>query len=174
VRGRCRWARSTTLPHRIPSENEAREAALLYFAYTARIEPERMSEVAPGAEFRFIAHLPQWGLDWPIVDQEWQGGLPTIVEDAGSTVWGAVFEVPEDEFDQLDKAESKEGRKATTLEAMDRTGRRHSVTVHRAEANGSVATPSTEYVSIMLRGSKHWSLPFGWIAGLEEHLGETT
>ena len=31
---------------------------MLYFAYTARIEPSKMAEVAPGATFEFIAHLP--------------------------------------------------------------------------------------------------------------------
>ncbi len=148
-----------------------REAVLLYFAYTARIAPERMSAAAPGAEFQFIAHLPQWGLDWPIENGEWGGALPTVRPDEASTVWGAVFAVPEDEFDQLDTIESSEGRSAATIEAMDRTGKRHLVTVHVSEGNGASHPPSPEYVSVMLRGSRHWSLPAGWIAGLEEHLG---
>ena len=132
-----------------------------------------MAQVSPGAEFQFIAHLPQWGLQWPIDDGEWSGSLPTVAPDASSTVWGAVFSVPEEEFELLDKAEIKEHRTATTLEAMDRTGKRHRVTVHRCEANGAPGVPpSTEYVAAMLAGSRHWSLPAGWIAGLEEHLGD--
>ncbi len=73
-----------------------------------------MTAVAPGAEFRFIAHLPQWGLRWTQHDGDWAGGLPSVVPRAGSTVWGAVFSIPDDEFDQLDKAERMEGRSATT------------------------------------------------------------
>lgn len=135
-----------------------------------------MAEVAPGAEFEFIAHLPQWGLDWPIAGEGWNGGLPTVRPDETSTVWGAVFTVPEDQFGRLDEAEAGEGRTAQTIEAMDRTGKRHRVTVHLHEGNGAnggngAHTPSPQYVSIMLNGSKHWSLPAGWIAGLEEHLG---
>ncbi len=56
---------------------------------------------------------------------------------------------------------------------MDRNGKRHQVTVHLTESNGAALTPSHDYVSVMLRGSRHWSLPAGWIAGLEEHLGSS-
>lgn len=155
---------------RHPTTLDVREAVLLYFAYTARIAPERMSEVAPGAEFQFIAHLPQTGLEWAIENRTWGGGLPTVKPDETSTVWGAVFAVPDDQFAELDTIESEEGRTATTIEAMDRTGKLHEVTVHLHEGNGASHTPSRDYVSVMLRGSRHWSLPAGWIAGLEEHL----
>jgi gamma-glutamylcyclotransferase (GGCT)/AIG2-like uncharacterized protein YtfP len=130
-----------------------------------------MAEICPGAEFRFIAHLPQWGLEWPISSGEWNGGLPSVAEDGASTVWGAIFEVPDDEFAALDALEAGEGRTAETVEAMDRTGRRHQVTLHiyAGSPDGSMP-PSADYVTLMLDGSRHWSLPAGWIAGLEEHL----
>ncbi len=149
----------------------AREAALLYFAYTARIDPAQMAEVCPDAEFQFIAHLPQWGLDWPIPGSDWDGGLPSVKPDASSTVWGAVFQVPDGQFGNLDAAESSEGRTARSIEAMDRNGKRHTVTTHVHDGNGGgPLAPSADYVTIMLDGSRHWSLPAGWIAGLEEHL----
>lgn len=171
-RGRTARSRELHFPVDPCFKLRPREAALLYFAYTSRIAPERMAEVAPGAEFRFIAHLPQWGLRWPIVDGEWGGALPTVAPDPAATVWGAVFSVPDDEFELLDKAEIKESRTSSTVEAMDRTGKRHQVTVHLCPAtNGSAGAPSQEYVAAMLVGSRHWNLPAGWIAGLEEHLG---
>ena len=39
--------------------------------------------------------------------------------------------------------------------------------------NGS-RSPSSEYLSLMVAGSRHWNLPVGWIAGLEEHLENGT
>ncbi len=148
---------------------------LLYFAYNARISPDQMAIAAPGAEFRFIAHLPEWGLEFPISDKSWGGSLPAIKPESGSTVWGAVYERAESDLDGLDKVETSEQRISTTMEAMDRSGRRHQVVVHLLEGSGTANgngshRPSSEYLQLMVAGSRHWSLPVGWIAGLEEHL----
>lgn len=146
---------------------------MLYFAYTARIDPDRMAEVSPGAEFAFIAHLPEWGLEFPIDGNGWGGSLPTATPATGSTVWGAVYSVPDADLRAIDSVETAEGRTSASIEAMDRMGRRHAVITHLAETDGEDGTePSLDYVNIMLAGSRHWSLPAGWIAGLQEHLDE--
>ncbi|MDJ0961260.1 MAG: gamma-glutamylcyclotransferase family protein [Acidimicrobiia bacterium] len=132
-----------------------------------------MAATAPNAEFEFIAHLPEWGLEFPVESDTWGGALPTVTPTTGSTVWGAVFNVDDSALEALDEAEGAEHRVRTTIEAMDRMGRRHQVAVHLHQPNGSsngAGTPSEEYLRIMLDGSRHWSLPAGWIAGLEEHL----
>ena len=51
---------------------------MLYFAYNARISPDEMQQVAPNAEFQFIAHLPEWGLEFPITNDTWGGTLPVV------------------------------------------------------------------------------------------------
>jgi len=134
-----------------------------------------MKEVAPGASFQFIAHLPEWGLEFPIANDTWGGALPAVKPESGSTVWGAVYEIKDADLARLNEVEAMEQRAAETVEAMDRNGRRHQVLVHlldgKASANGNGSSrPSAEYLRLMVDGSKHWSLPFGWIAGLEEHL----
>lgn len=134
-----------------------------------------MEEVAPGAKFQFIAHLPEWGLDFPIANDTWGGALPVVRPESGSTVWGAVYDVPDTDLARLDEVEATEQRSSDTVEAMDRNGRRHQVVVHLLDGdpttngNGS-SSPSPEYLKLMVAGSRHWDLPFGWIAGLEEHL----
>ena len=144
---------------------------MLYFAYTARIAPEQMIDVAPSALFEFIAHLPEWGLEFPIKDKHWGGGLPNVKPDPGHTVWGAVFSMADDDLKMLHKIETEEQRTVVEVEAMDRMGKRHRVLTHvfDGSANGQY-TPAPGYLQLMLGGSKHWSLPAGWIAGLEEHL----
>jgi hypothetical protein len=133
-----------------------------------------MAAAAPGAEFQFIAHLPEWGLDFPIANTDWDGALPAIRPEAGSTVWGAVYEIGKSDLARLDEIESKEQRSSRIIEAMDRTGKRHDVLVHLAKngssTNGNGSAPSFRYLSLMVSGSRHWNLPVGWIAGLEEHL----
>lgn len=158
--------------NRLPDpDGHNEETSLLYFAYTARIAPDKMSEVAPGAEFQFIAHLPEWGLEFPIAGNGWNGGLPTVIPSEGRTVWGAVFNVPDAEAEALDVVEDSEQRVASTIDAIDRSGVRHHVVTHVYDGppNGTHA-PAPDYLRLMVQGSRHWDLPFGWIAGLEEHI----
>ena len=125
-----------------------------------------MAEVSPDASFEFIAHLPEWRLEFPIDGNGWEGSLPSAAPASGSTVWGAVYSVPDSDRDRLDSVERDEGRVATAVEAMDRMGRRHRVITHLADDSSADdepgAKPSTQYVTIMLYGSRHWSLPAGW------------
>ena len=142
-----------------------------YFAYNAQVAPQRMASAAPGAEFTFVAHLPEWRLTFPHKDSHWKGGLPSAQPDPGNTVWGVVFELSEAELKAIDETEADEGRQRATVEIMDRNGRRHEVVthLHNGKANGE-HRPSADYLQLMLAGSRHWNLPAGWIAGLEEHL----
>jgi len=142
----------------------------LYFAYDATIDPECLSGVAPGAEFLFIAHLPEWRLTFPIANGK--GSLPSVHPESGNTVWGAVFKLPASEVAELNSAQQSEGRVPTKVQAMDREGRRHDVLVHVAgdETGGSTAAPEPAYLQKMVSGSRHWNLPAGWVASLEEHL----
>ncbi len=167
-------SRSTTIG-RLRNDTHGGGKALLYFAYNARISPTEMNEVAPHARFEFIAHLPEWGLEFPIANETWGGALPAVKPESGSTVWGAVYEIPATDLDKLNAVEAREQRAAMTVEAMDRNGRRHQVVVHLLDGDASVngngsSRPSADYLRLMVDGSRHWSLPFGWIAGLEEHL----
>ena len=58
-----------------------------------------------------------------------------------------------------------------TLSAMDRSGKRHTVATHVHEENGSKQhTPSPDSMAIVVAGSRHWQLPAGWVAGLEEYV----
>ena len=144
---------------------------MLYFAYTTMIDPNRLKELAPGSDFLFVAHLPETQLIFPYKNGKWKGGLPSVKAEPGNTVWGAIFEVPQAELSALDIAEKEEGRVRTTFSAMDRSGKRHAVETHVYEENGSKQhTPSSEYMRIVVAGSRHWQLPTGWIAGLEEYV----
>jgi gamma-glutamylcyclotransferase len=142
---------------------------LLYFAYDAQIDPARLRSIAPGANFEFIAHLPEWVLEYTIPNGK--GGLPSVRPLPGNTVWGAVFSIKNGERKALDEAEKAEGRIPTTAQAMDREGRRHDVLTH-VSSNGHSESfkPESSYVRLMVSGGRHWKLPAGWVMALEEHL----
>ncbi len=145
----------------------------LYFAYTAHISPKRLTELVPNAEFQFIAHLPETRMSFPIEDSTWEGGLPSVHPEEGSTVWGAVFSIAPADLDRLNEAEALEGRAPIeTFKAVDREGHSHEIITH-ADArarNGGDHAPSRAYMEMVVDGAKHWGLPTGWVAGLEEYL----
>jgi hypothetical protein len=146
-------------------------SSTLYFAYTARIAPQRLTELIPSAAFEFIAHLPETRMSFPIKDAGWDGGLPSIHHEEGNTVWGAVFSIPSKQLSDLHDAEAIEGRiPSQAFKAVDREGRSHPVVTHvHAETTGD-HTPSRSYMEVVVAGARHWGLPTGWVAGLEEHL----
>ena len=142
---------------------------MFYFAYNANIDPQRIGDLAPDASFEFIAHLPEWKMEFTILNGS--GGLPTVRPLPGNTVWGAIFSVPAADLKAIDAAEAAEGRVPTKAQAMDREGRRHDVvTLVAAEAVPEPLDPEQPYLQRMVSGGRHWQLPMGWVAALEEHL----
>lgn len=140
----------------------------LYFAYGSFLDPGRIGTAAPGAEFRFTAHFPETRLVF--VDAEGHRGLPTLRAEPGHTVWGAVFAVPEDQVSALVEAEEAEGRVAGwEAKAVDREGNKHHCLtfVAKASPNGE-HRPEPRHLEAMIRGARHWSLPAGWVLGLED------
>jgi gamma-glutamylcyclotransferase len=142
---------------------------VLYFAYDANIDPDRLGALAPSAAFEFIAHLPEWKMEYTIPNGS--GGLPTVKPLPGNTVWGAVFTVDRSGIEAIDAVEATEGRVRAETQAMDREGRRHDVITHvSGGADDSPLSPEPDYIELMVNGGRHWSLPAGWVASLEEHL----
>jgi len=110
-------------------------------------------------------------MSFPIEDLTWEGGLPSVHAQEGNTVWGAVFSISTADLESLNKAEATEGRvPVDTFRAVDREGHSHEIITHASLQNGSDHPPSRSYMELVVEGAKHWGLPTGWVAGLEEFL----
>lgn len=140
----------------------------LYFAYGSFLDPARIAKAAPGSTFRFTAHFPETRLGF--VNSSANGAIPTLTKESGHTVWGGVFEIPEEAVDTLIEAEKTEGRKpGFDAKAVDREGNKYDcLTFVAAGEPDDHQRPAPEYLESMINGARHWSLPAGWIMGLEE------
>lgn len=140
----------------------------LYFAYTAFLDPDRISRIAPGAKFLFTAHYPETRLAF--VPNGTDGAMPTLTRDPAHTVWGGVFEIPTDQLTALEDAEREEGRApGFDHKAVDREGNKYDCLAFVAPGQSDdVDRPSSEYLESMIRGARHWNLPAGWVMGLED------
>jgi hypothetical protein len=141
---------------------------MLFFSYCGLMDPEQLAAVAPKANFQFIAHLPETRMIFPTPD-----GRPSIEAAPGNTVWGAVFEVSAAEMKSITAHEESDGRKALKdIKAVDRSGNKYAVAVFAfAGANKSDQErhrPSSDYMRQIVAGARHWHLPTGWVAGLED------
>jgi hypothetical protein len=85
-------------------------------------------------------------------------------------VWGAVFDIPHDEVPSLTDAEEAEGRVADwEVKAVDREGNKYDCLTFVAKASPSNdARPTRVELDSMIKGARHWSLPAGWVMGLED------
>ncbi len=124
--------------------------------------------MAPGARFLFTAHYPETRLAF--VENGAHGATATLTHDPAHTVWGGVFEIPRDEVDALVAAEAQEGRSpGFDHKAVDREGNKHDCLAFVAAGSpDDDQFPTPEYLEQMVNGARHWSLPAGWVMGLED------
>lgn len=140
---------------------------ILIFAYDALMDPETMSALAPNAEFLFVAHYPETRLRF--VAGPSGTPTPTLVKDPGNIVWGAVFAVPRADAESITDWASRDGRSPGLADqkAVDREGNKHDCLLLVAPEGPETRAEPT-YVASMVRGARHWSLPTGWIMGLDD------
>ncbi|MCH8971013.1 MAG: gamma-glutamylcyclotransferase [Acidobacteria bacterium] len=144
----------------------------LYFAYASFLDPDRIGEVAPGAKFLFTAHYPETKLGF--VHSGTNRATATLTRDPAHTVWGGVFEIPDDQVEALVSAEAHEGRSpGFDHKAVDREGNKYDCLAFVAAGSPDDHLPTTEYLDSMIRGARHWSLPAGWVMGLEDLEADT-
>lgn len=126
------------------------------FLYGSLLDPRLLGELAPGATFDRVAYLSGFRLAFAT------SGRPVVVPDQGHTVWGAVFRLPTAD---LAVSLTHLGAAKHNTWAIDRAGERIDVAVYSGPDGGH---PNEEQVGHMLAGARHWELPAGWVAGLED------
>ncbi|MGH8911751.1 MAG: gamma-glutamylcyclotransferase [Acidimicrobiia bacterium] len=128
------------------------------FLYGALLDPSLIADIAPGACFERIAHLPAHRLGFGA------SGTPVVVPDEGHTVWGGVFNVSEAEISAIADAYA-ESDEPSPAWAVDREGDRFEVLVFSGADGGKASEADIDH---MVRGARHWELPAGWVVGLED------
>ena len=80
----------------------------LYAAYGVNLDPRRMAERAPASPMQGTGWLRGWRLTFAGEELGFGGALPTVVEDASSSVFVAVYDVTEFDEKRLDMWEDVE------------------------------------------------------------------
>jgi len=94
---------------------------VLYAAYASNMDPARMAERCPHSPARGTGWLTGWRLTFAGEEHGWDGALATVVEAKGQQVFVALYELTDEDEQNLDEWESSVYRKLrvriSTLEA---------------------------------------------------------
>jgi len=77
-----------------------------FFLYGDNVNPTQLKRRAPEHQFVTLATLPEHTIRFCRWSSQWRCGLATIVPSPGERVWGAVFEVTDEDLKLLDQFEN--------------------------------------------------------------------
>jgi len=134
-----------------------------------------MAERCPGHRVVGRASLAGYRLLFRGYGRDWAGAVGTVEPAAGSTVWGAVFELTPAHYVTLDEYEGYDGPGATTslydrVEVtvdLEGAGPIRCLTyVMRRDPEG---LPSRAYLGAILAGLRHHGLPAAYVEAMSAH-----
>ena len=148
---------------------------ILYFAYGSNLSLEQMRERI-GSKPKVIsgAYLENHRLGFTIYSKiTWKGGVADIVPEAGSKVWGAIYELTEEQLDKIDYYEGyKKGRdpkenfyNRKEVEVVDEKEAKQPCLTYQAMVEDEKKRkylyhmPSEKYYEVIRKGGKEHGLP---------------
>lgn len=132
-----------------------------FFLYSENLNPTQLKRRAPEHKFLFKAYLPDHTIQFCRFSSQWRGGIASVAPSPGERVWGAVFEITEEDLKILDKFEDEVPEGAFRhLEATVITDgeQRELVKTHIAKPIGKFRVKD-HYLDFVLKGIAHWDLP---------------
>ena len=125
-----------------------------YFAYGSNLLPSRLQARTPGAVLLGTAWLPGYALRWHKRGRDGTGKC-NVVQEAGSSVPGAVYEIPEAEMADLDRIEGGYARVAVSLEGHGEAWTYITLPDYVDES----VVPTTAYLALVRDGRAWHGLP---------------
>lgn len=143
---------------------------MLYFAYDANMDWDRLTDGSrcPLAQFLFRARLPDHRLAFTRFSAARNSSLADIVPARGGCVWGVVYHVEDSDLPGLySSVEYQPGCETSACIPIvvkvepDVSERRHllATTFHARHREAETQPPGQHYLSHLLNGARHWSLP---------------
>jgi gamma-glutamylcyclotransferase (GGCT)/AIG2-like uncharacterized protein YtfP len=134
----------------------------LYFAYGSNLASRRLLARAPGARARGRAHLAGFRL---VADKPGRDGSAklNIVSAPAGSVWGALWELREEDLVALDRFEGGYERVAVRVESGTDA---LEATTYASSLRGEPGL-LRDYKALVLEGAREQGLPVEWIAALE-------
>jgi gamma-glutamylcyclotransferase (GGCT)/AIG2-like uncharacterized protein YtfP len=151
---------------------------MLYFAYGSNLNPEQMDRRCPGHKVVGMAALRDHRLAFPLTSHDWGGGVAGLQPSHGTSAWGIVYELSDEQLAALDRYEGYQGPedqhnlydRQTVFVDLTRPDdgsipRRVRASCYFARPSNP-APPSRRYLDAILAGARHHHLPEEYVAAL--------
>jgi len=129
---------------------------------------EQMQRRCPSAQFVCVARLKNYRFAIARHSRLRNCGTANIFADAGSEVWGIVYDLSEQDLTILDGFEDGYRREKVFVLAAGDTQSSVEVLVYIAEREDNVPLPNPEYKRLIVAGARHWNIPEFYCSMLEK------
>ncbi len=138
-----------------------------YFAYGSNLNWPQMQRRCPSAKFVCTAHLSDHQFGITRHSRLRNCGTANVFPVRGQAVWGAVYDVIDNELIVMDSFEDGYRRKILPVIPVGEGATQISALVYVAAIETNVPLASAEYKRLILEGARHWQLPQSYLAMLE-------
>jgi len=148
---------------------------MIYFAYGSNMNPGQMADRCPGHRSLGAARLADHRLAFPRFSRTWGCASASIVPSHGNVVFGALYDVPEDDISVLHYQEgydpdgpadgNRHDFRAVTVRRLGAAGTEPvTAMTYVAVPDGTNALPSATYIETIVDGARYHNLPRAYIA----------
>ncbi len=151
---------------------------MLYFAYGSNMDFAQMRARCPSAQFVAVARFPDHRLAFTRYAKDRRCGTCDALPEAGSAIWGVIYDISESDFDCLDRNEDYSPNRPVNENAywreqrtVYRDGSAHHpllVWLYFANRQPNPPPPNAAYLRQLVEGAKHWQLPRYYIEHLQQ------
>jgi gamma-glutamylcyclotransferase (GGCT)/AIG2-like uncharacterized protein YtfP len=141
-----------------------------YFAYASNMAPEVIARLCPGHRYLGVARLANHRMAFTRRSVKTGTGVADIVQAAGETVWGVLYEIDDSELTAIDR---KEGhgwaytRVVLPVQLEAGGPERMAVAYTVVSKESTEVPPSRQYLDRMIRAAWARGLPSGYVERLE-------
>jgi gamma-glutamylcyclotransferase len=144
----------------------------LYFAYGSNMASAEMASWCPSYRFLGAARLPDHRLELRRRSIRWGGGAVDIVAAPGESVWGALYELPDEALARLDEKEGAGWAYGRREMAVELDGRARVALVYEViDKEPREVPPTPEYARLLAEGARERGLPEEYVARLSGGAG---
>ncbi len=138
-----------------------------YFAYGSNLDESQLHRRCPSAILVTVGSLPDFRLAFTVRSAGWSAGAADVVESPGDRVWGLVFELTDEDLEQLDRFEGHPDQYQRFIARIEVPQGMLDAWVYTAARKEPFVAPSRRYVGIIREAALRHGFPDAYVRMLE-------